>query len=30
MKGIIDLSAIKHICLVGNNSAPVQGTVPRN
>jgi len=24
---IIDLGPIKHICLVGTNSAPVQGTI---
>jgi hypothetical protein len=26
--GVIDLRAIKHICLVGNNSAMVQATAP--
>jgi hypothetical protein len=26
LAAIIDLGPIKHICLVGTNSAPVQGT----
>ncbi|PDT78467.1 hypothetical protein CO675_07115 [Bradyrhizobium sp. C9] len=29
MTDTIDVHAIKHICLVGNNRAPVQGTARR-
>ncbi|WGS02956.1 hypothetical protein MTX26_00325 [Bradyrhizobium sp. ISRA443] len=28
MTDTIDVQAIKHICLVGNNRAPVQGRLP--
>ena len=29
MGALIDVRPIKHICLVGNNCAPVQGTARR-